>query len=861
MRARHPRRSVTSKEKKENGEAVDGVQEGKTEDDLDDSATASHYIGKTGGGVKRKDVITIHNTPKKRRKAASGADSSDNDLQDVYCWECHKQCVDDGGSRTVMDCSQCPRTFHPQCLSSPSTPPSDDRWICPVCLRLNEAEADGRKAFPLMSFTDDDLCAVLSHAWKRMRHVDSEPFQHPVPQALVPDYYDVIFRPMDLSTMEKKIRNGAYTTTDAFLEDAKWISHNSFIYNGASSKYTNDAKQIIKLCKFEMEELELCPDCYRYSTLMPTPAWFTNPCTKPHCLVWAKLKGFPYWPAKALRVNAQQQQVDVRFFGEHDRAWLPVKDCYLASEDAPLSPKSIKKRGLEAAVDEMREHIVKLRAKFGNFRYAAPKTEFKPEHLSDCPILFGSDNGGGAGNVSQTREKDGSNSNNEEEEEEGEEEDGEDEEESMEKESSRTRAPAGGINGVFELDENLGKQLSDEGSRLSDNAGRTSTVGIVKNILPSEEGLGILQRLQNTLNCADGREESPSPKASANNHTTTVHSNGTLPNEASTSAAAVAGESTSKSVETPASHPQQQGKRKLDQVLQRMSNVNRTNATNNSTNNNNSSSSSPATSTIANSSPAARSFKATASNSHAAPRVQTAASTASSPALSTNRNRLSAPVASIPTGVQQPNVEQAVAAAFQKHADKLCGVLKTSFSEMMADVRILYSGHQPTASRSDSSNDATVASLRAELQRTKRLHETALVELRAVSKEAVADLRRSFEAEKRRLVVDLNAKHEIEKEALSEELKRKQWCANCGNEAVFYCCWNTSYCDYPCQQSHWPTHQATCTQVRQTQPPAATATASSTPTSVPSVTSSTVPFGSSAHVEEVNKSVEQSDID
>lgn len=41
--------------------------------------------------------------------------------------------------------------------------------------------------------------------------------------------------------------------------------------------------------------------------------------------------------------------------------------------------------------------------------------------------------------------------------------------------------------------------------------------------------------------------------------------------------------------------------------------------------------------------------------------------------------------------------------------------------------------------------------------------------------EAVADLRRSFEAEKRRLVADLNAKHELEKEALCAEIKGKQW--------------------------------------------------------------------------------------
>lgn len=39
---------------------------------------------------------------------------------------------------------------------------------------------------------------------------------------------------------------------------------------------------------------------------------------RPHVLVWAKLKGFPFWPAKAMCTN-DDGQVDVRFFGAHDR--------------------------------------------------------------------------------------------------------------------------------------------------------------------------------------------------------------------------------------------------------------------------------------------------------------------------------------------------------------------------------------------------------------------------------------------------------------------------------------------------------------------------------------------------------------
>ena len=34
-------------------------------------------------------------------------------------------------------------------------------------------------------------------------------------------------------------------------------------------------------------------------------------------------------------------------------------------------------------------------------------------------------------------------------------------------------------------------------------------------------------------------------------------------------------------------------------------------------------------------------------------------------------------------------------------------------------------------------------------------------------------------------------------------------------QAIFYCCWNTAYCDYPCQQAHWPKHMTTCANANQ----------------------------------------------
>ena len=74
------------------------------------------------------------------------------------------------------------------------------------------------------------------------------------------------------------------------------------------------------------------------------------------------------------------------------------------------------------------------------------------------------------------------------------------------------------------------------------------------------------------------------------------------------------------------------------------------------------------------------------------------------------------------------------------------------------------------------------------------------------------DMKSSHEKETQRAVDNIKKQAEAEKQKAITETKKKQWCANCSKEAIFYCCWNTSYCDYPCQQAHWPQHMATCAQ-------------------------------------------------
>lgn len=77
--------------------------------------------------------------------------------------------------------------------------------------------------------------------------------------------------------------------------------------------------------------IEACEHCY--ATLNPNPKNITNVCVQQHPLVWAKVIGFPYEPAKAM--NIQNNTVTVLFFTDHKIANIPPKFCLAFSEKSP----------------------------------------------------------------------------------------------------------------------------------------------------------------------------------------------------------------------------------------------------------------------------------------------------------------------------------------------------------------------------------------------------------------------------------------------------------------------------------------------------------------------------------------------
>lgn len=195
------------------------------------------------------------------------------------------------------------------------------------------------------------------------------------------DFDRVVQSPITLHDIEQKIHQQRYRTAGEFTADFKWLLHNCYVY--FSTCYTPPtetgailkiAKSLLKTCKQEMGQIDTCAECYANANSKKN--WFVEVCEPPHVLLWAKLKGFPYWPAKAMAVNGATL-VDVRFFGAHDRAWVPAKDCYLYSQHNPNVYK-LKNTTILQCIKEIEQHIAKVRVKYGGFEYGPAKEKYDP---------------------------------------------------------------------------------------------------------------------------------------------------------------------------------------------------------------------------------------------------------------------------------------------------------------------------------------------------------------------------------------------------------------------------------------------------------------------------------------------------
>lgn len=109
----------------------------------------------------------------------------------------------------------------------------------------------------------DDDQAALSFIFEKFLNnelkarQESWPFLKPVNKKLVKGYYDIITRPMDLETVNKKINTHKYHSRADFLADIQLIANNCEKFNGSDSNFTRQAKALVEFTKVALEGLEI----------------------------------------------------------------------------------------------------------------------------------------------------------------------------------------------------------------------------------------------------------------------------------------------------------------------------------------------------------------------------------------------------------------------------------------------------------------------------------------------------------------------------------------------------------------------------------------------------------------------------
>ncbi|KAM4705297.1 zinc finger MYND domain-containing protein 11 isoform 5-T5 [Rhinophrynus dorsalis] len=252
------------------------------------------------------------------------------ETHDWYCFECHLP-------GEVMICDQCFRVYHPKCLPDDlRLRDSSNHWQCPVCKSMKKKNTNKQEMGKYLRF-------IVS----RMK--------------------------------ERKVTEGKYKSYDEFKADAQLLLHNTIIFYGDDSEEADVAKVLYTDTCHELDELQLCKNCFYLSNARPDN-WFCYPCIPNHELVWAKMKGFGFWPAKVMQ--KEDNQVDVRFFGHHhQRAWIPSENI----QDITVNVHQLhvkRSMGWKKACDELDLHQRFLR----EGRFWKSKGEDKGEEEAESSI-------------------------------------------------------------------------------------------------------------------------------------------------------------------------------------------------------------------------------------------------------------------------------------------------------------------------------------------------------------------------------------------------------------------------------------------------------------------------------------------
>ena len=106
---------------------------------------------------------------------------------------------------------------------------------------------DDFNPFSFIAFKSEELCEALLPTLDKLMHQNPESISFRAPVDLItlgiPDYLDIIKKPMDMETIEKKLRKGEYSDPWEYIDDVWLMFENAWLYNRKTSRiYKNCTK-------------------------------------------------------------------------------------------------------------------------------------------------------------------------------------------------------------------------------------------------------------------------------------------------------------------------------------------------------------------------------------------------------------------------------------------------------------------------------------------------------------------------------------------------------------------------------------------------------------------------------------------
>lgn len=129
-------------------------------------------------------------------------------------------------------------------------------------VRKRRSKSRDRPRLEGLSYKDSKIpgTIILFNRLVEENEEDSEPFAEPVDPVAenVPDYHQVIKRPMDLRTLKENLGKGLYTTVKDFESDFELMIENSIRFNGLTHSVSQGGLRLFEAFKVLMASSRGC---------------------------------------------------------------------------------------------------------------------------------------------------------------------------------------------------------------------------------------------------------------------------------------------------------------------------------------------------------------------------------------------------------------------------------------------------------------------------------------------------------------------------------------------------------------------------------------------------------------------------